>query len=64
MGDRLVNGLAYYYDSLEEPYAFNPLNLFLQDVLIDFDNCSLSLRPIYNKLSSAPGLVSEVITED
>lgn len=64
MGDRLVNGLAHYYDSLEEPYAFNPLNLFLQDVLIDFDNCSLSMRPIYNKLTSAPGLVSEVITED
>lgn len=62
MGNRFVNGIAYYYESLEEPYAFNPLNLFLQDVLIDFENGTLSLRPIFNKLSTTPGLITKVST--
>ncbi|MCI9606678.1 MAG: hypothetical protein HFJ94_00720 [Muribaculaceae bacterium] len=62
MGNRLVNGSAYYYDSREEHYAFNPLNLFLQDILIDFAGGSISLRPIYNKLTTTPGLVTTVTT--
>lgn len=36
---------AYYYDTAEEDFAFNPLNLFNQDVLLDFEGKAIALKP-------------------
>lgn len=47
-GERGGTYLAYYYDNDEEDYAMNPFNLFTQDVLIDFVDLKLYLRPTYN----------------
>lgn len=45
VGNRAGTQSAYYYDTSEESYAFNPFNLFDQDVLIDFGAKSLALKP-------------------
>lgn len=45
MGDRERSVKAYYYDNDEEDFAINPLNVFKQDVLLDFSNKELLLRP-------------------
>lgn len=47
-GDRGGAYTAYYYDNDEEEFAMNPFNLFTQDVLIDFIDLKLYLRPTYN----------------
>ncbi|MDE6265255.1 MAG: hypothetical protein K2M11_08960 [Paramuribaculum sp.] len=64
IGERTGLGKVYYYDSKEEPYAFNPFNLFLQDALIDFPNRVLKLRPVYKRSHTIPELVSYVTIED
>lgn len=64
MGERIGLGTVYYCDNKEEPYAFNPFNLFLQDVLLDFPNRVLKLRPFYKKDKTIPDLVSYVMIED
>lgn len=45
MGDRERSVKAYFYDNDEEDFAINPLNVFKQDVLLDFENKELLLRP-------------------
>lgn len=47
MGDRERSVKAYYYDNDEEDFAINPLNVFDQDVLLDFSNKELLLRPYF-----------------
>lgn len=47
-GDRGGSYTAYYYDNDEEDFAMNPFNLFTQDVLIDFIDLKLYLKPTYN----------------
>ena len=47
-GERGGTYTAYYYDNDEEEFAMNPFNLFTQDVLIDFIDLKLYLRPTYN----------------
>ncbi len=64
IGERTGLGSVYYFDTKEEPYAFNPFNLFLQDVLIDFPNRLLKLRPFYKRDNSIPDLVDYVTIED
>ena len=45
VGNRAGGVSAYYYDSREEQYSFNPLNMFQQDILIDYPGKVLALRP-------------------
>lgn len=44
-GDRAGTYQVCYYDNDEEGYAINPINLFDQDIILDFDNRALMLRP-------------------
>lgn len=44
-GNRAGTQIAYYCDNLEEPFSVNPLNFFTQDMLLDFPNRSIALRP-------------------
>lgn len=44
-GNRAGTQVAFYCDNAEEPFIVNPLNLFTQDMLIDFPNSSIALRP-------------------
>ena len=45
IGDREGVYYAFYYDNDEEDYALNPINIYNQDVLIDFPGKELKLRP-------------------
>ena len=46
VGNRAGSQYAYYYDlSNEEDYAFNPYNMFQQNVLLDFKSKALALKP-------------------
>lgn len=44
-GNRAGTQVAFYCDNDEEPFSVNPLNFFTQDMLIDFTNSSIALRP-------------------
>lgn len=44
-GDRAGSYQVCYYDNDEEEYAINPLNLFDQDIILDFKGNALLLRP-------------------
>ncbi len=45
VGNRAGSQKAFYSDNGEEPYALNPLNVFTQDLLIDFPAMRMALRP-------------------
>lgn len=64
IGDRVGLGDVYFYESLEEDYAFNPFNLFLQNILIDFPGRKLKLFPVYQKDKTLPPLVSDIAVVD
>lgn len=55
---------VYYYDNNEEPFAFNPFNLFRQDCLIDFENGMVYLRRYFDVPDQDPPLVSSVTISD
>lgn len=44
-GDRAGSYQVCYYDNDEEEYAINPLNLFDQDIILDFEGNAMLLRP-------------------
>lgn len=48
IGQRAGHVPLHYYYSEEEDYAVNPFNLYDQDVLLDFKNKTLCLRPYYS----------------
>jgi len=48
LGNRSGSRMVYYYDTDEEPCAMNPLNLFEQDVLMDFSGREILMRPYFN----------------
>lgn len=48
-GDRAGSYQVCYYDNDEEEYAINPLNLFDQDIILDFEGNALLLRPYTNQ---------------
>lgn len=44
-GDRAGTKTAFYSDNDEEPFSFNPITLYSQDLIIDFPNRAIALRP-------------------
>lgn len=59
IGNRAGSHAIFFGDDGEEPYAFNPFNYFGQDVLIDFPNRRICLRPTAN-LRNNPGLLGNL----
>lgn len=45
VGNRAGSQKALYSDNEEEPYSLNPMNVFTQDLLIDFPRKTMALRP-------------------
>lgn len=45
LGNRAGSQKAFYSDNDEEPYTVNPINVFTQDLLIDFPTRTVALRP-------------------
>lgn len=45
IGNRAGSQKAFYVDNGEEPYSINPINVFTQDLLIDFPRSCIALRP-------------------
>ncbi len=60
IGSRGGNVIVYYYDNDEERFAFNPLNLFEQDCMIDFAGGEVYLRRYFDVPRQTPPLVSSV----
>lgn len=68
-GDRAGSYQVCYYDNDEEEYAINPLNLFDQDLILDFKGNALLLRPYSNQghnrhsvsLSSIKGVSPQLV---
>lgn len=63
IGNRAGSATYFNYDGREEHYSFNPLNLFTQDVVFDFQGESVYLRPYYNKPAVRPEPVQRVVVE-
>ena len=64
IGSRGGNVKVYYYDNREEPFAFNPLNLFRQDCMIDFAAGEVYLRRYFDVPDQDPPLASSVEIAD
>ncbi|MDE7470765.1 MAG: retroviral-like aspartic protease family protein [Paramuribaculum sp.] len=66
IGDRVGTQTACYYDTNEEDFAFNPLNLFNQDVLLDFGGRAIALKPfcaVPERTALPPDTIDNLITE-
>ena len=64
IGSRGGTVKVYYYDNREEPFAFNPLNLFRQDCIIDFAAGDVYLRRYFDVPDQDPPLASSVEIAD
>ncbi len=50
-GNRCGSKAVYYYDNDEDTYQFNPLNVFVQDLVIDISGRGIYFRPTARKAS-------------
>ena len=62
-GDRVTTAQVVYADTPAEGYAFNPIDFFMQDVLISSKTMSISLRPTFNIPARTPAPVARVVLE-